>query len=557
MKSSVSAALAAAQLLLAGAVSAGALNRGHGMMEIGPIDTVVETHSKRAEQAGLNGWGTFDQLIDHANPKLGTFKQRYWYGAQYWKGPGSPIILVNPGEQAADGFNRTYTTAARLPGLFAQETGGAVVVMEHRYWGESSPYPELTIQNLKYLTLWNSLKDISYFANNFVPPFDPSGGSSPKNAPWVFSGGSYSGALAGWSAALDPGTIWAYHGTSGVVEAVGDFWQYFVPVQEATPQNCSRDLSATIDSIDLVLKLGTPKQKHDLKQKFLLTDLTDADFASALEYGPWSWQSSQFYSTTTQGFNPYYQFCDYVENVWPNSTNPVPGAKGVGVAKALEGYAKWFKEVELPGTCEAGGYAEWQGTYNTGCYQNQNASNPAYHDLTVGNYFNRQWNWLLCNEPFEYWQDGAPLGRPTIVSRLVTADYWRQQCNLWFPRSQGGGGVGIAQGKRANDVNRWTGGWSATKTKRLMYANGGLDPWRDSTVSSIFRPGGPLKSTEKLPVRVIAGGMHCSDLYGPNWSVNPGVQQIVNDEVANIKTWIAEFYEVNNKSERSEPRPRL
>ncbi|KAK0733165.1 serine carboxypeptidase S28-domain-containing protein [Lasiosphaeria miniovina] len=599
MKSFVSAALAAAQLLLAGPVSAGALNRGHGMMEIGPIDTVVETHSKRAEQAGLNGWGTFDQLIDHANPKLGTFKQRYWYGAQYWKGPGSPIILVNPGEQAADGFNRTYTTAARLPGLFAQETGGAVVVMEHRYWGESSPYPELTIQNLKYLTLWNSLKDISYFANNFVPPFDPSGGSSPKNAPWVFSGGSYSGALAGWSAALDPGTIWAYHGTSGVVEAIGDFWQYFVPVQEATPQNCSRDLSATIDSIDLVLKLGTPKQKHDLKQKFLLTDLTDADFASALEYGPWSWQSSQFYSTTTQGFNPYYQFCDYIENVWPNSTNPVPGAKGVGVAKALEGYAKWFKEVELPGSrsslrralselrnADATVFAlyslrGWRVCRVAGHLQHGLLSEPERVQPRLPRLDCRQ----LFQPPvelaalqravrasqirpldseanhslrsFEYWQDGAPVGRPTIVSRLVTADYWRQQCNLWFPRSQGGGGVGIAQGKRANDVNRWTGGWSATKTKRLMYANGGLDPWRDSTVSSIFRPGGPLKSTEQLPVRVIAGGMHCSDLYGPNWGVNPGVQQIVNDEVANIKTWIAEFYELNNKSERSEPRPRL
>lgn len=104
------------------------------------------------------------------------------------------------------------------------------------------------------------------------------------------------------------------------------------------------------------------------------------------------------------------------QNVWPNSTNKVPGPFGVGLAKALDGYAKWFTEVELPGckrtpdqimriqtnhlawkVCESYGY--FTGEYNTGCLQNLNASNPIYHDLSVGNAGNRQWNWMLCNEP--------------------------------------------------------------------------------------------------------------------------------------------------------------
>ena len=41
-----------------------------------------------------------------------------------------------------------------------------------------------------------------------------------------------------------------------------------------------------------------------------------------------------------------------------------------------------------------------------------------------------------CNEPFGYWQDGAPEDRPTIVSRLVTADYWIRQCGLYFPEGE-------------------------------------------------------------------------------------------------------------------------
>ncbi|KAK3316878.1 serine-type peptidase-like protein [Apodospora peruviana] len=535
---------------LASTASAAFLHRGSGM-EVGPIDPTTETLNKRAETAGFNGWGTFDQLIDHDNPKLGTFKQRYWYGTEFWKGPGSPIFLVNPGEQAATNFNKTYTTSQRLAGLFAQTMGGAVVIVEHRYWGESSPYSVLTVQNLTYLTLENSIRDMTYFARNFVPPFDTTGKSAPTEAPWVFSGGSYSGALAAWVETIDPGTLWAYHGTSGVVEAVGDFWQYFVPVQEATPANCSRDLSSVIDYIDATLVFGTPKAKRQLKDKFMLGDLTDADFASALENGPWMWQSTQFYSEKTLGYNLYYQFCDYIENVFPNTTNPkIPSAKGVGVAKALDGYAKWVKEVLIPGNCESAGYSDWQGEFNTQCFRNQNTSNVAFNDLSVGNWVNRQWNWMLCNEPFEYWQDGAPLGRPSIVSRLVTADYWRQQCASFFPPSQGGT-YGIKQGKRARDVNKWTGGWYATNSTRLMHANGQLDPWRDATVSSVFRPGGPLKSTEKVPVRVIKGGTHCSDLYGQNWPLNADVRRVVDEEVENMKTWVGEFYTINKKTRPS------
>ena len=140
---------------------------------------------------------------------------------------------------------------------------------------------------------------------------------------------------------------------------------------------------------------------------------------------------------------------------------------------------------------------------------------------------------------------------PTLVSRLVTADYWREQCAFYFPPEREGHTTytyRLARGKRAEDVNRRTGGWSATGTTRLMHANGELDPWLDATLSSRFRPGGPVKSTEQLPVRVIPGGMHCSDLYGQNWDVNEDVRRIVDEEVDNMKTWVAEFYVEKNKT---------
>lgn len=72
---------------------------------------------------------SFMQPIDHSNPSLGTFPIRYWYNATYWKGPGSPIVLMTPGELPADGYTG-YLTDRTMPGLIAKAVGGAVVLVE-------------------------------------------------------------------------------------------------------------------------------------------------------------------------------------------------------------------------------------------------------------------------------------------------------------------------------------------------------------------------------------------------------------------------------------------
>lgn len=127
---------------------------------------------------------TFEQLIDHNDPSLGTFSQFYYYSDEYWKGPGSPVILFTPGEINATGYY-SYLTTNRTTGLLASEIGAAVFVLEHRYWGLSSPFPELTTENMKYLTLDNALKDMTYFANNVKLPFAKHVPSNAKDVPWV------------------------------------------------------------------------------------------------------------------------------------------------------------------------------------------------------------------------------------------------------------------------------------------------------------------------------------------------------------------------------------
>lgn len=181
-----------------------------------------EAFNNVEKRATTSGSATFEQLIDHSDPSKGTFSQAYWWSTEYWTGPGAPVVFFTPGEVAAAGYTG-YLTNKTITGLFAQAIGGATILMEHRYWGDSSPYSVLTTENLTYLTLENSIKDTTYFANNVQLPFDTNGSSNAQNAPWVMAGGSYSGALTAWVASVDPGTYWAYYATSAVVQAIDDF----------------------------------------------------------------------------------------------------------------------------------------------------------------------------------------------------------------------------------------------------------------------------------------------------------------------------------------------
>ncbi|RAK80281.1 putative serine peptidase [Aspergillus fijiensis CBS 313.89] len=479
---------------------------------------------------------TFEQLIDHSDPSKGTFSQRYWYSAQYWGGPGSPVVLFTPGEVSADGY-QGYLTNSTLTGVYAQQLQGAVVLVEHRYWGGSSPYTNLTAETLQYLTLEQSVLDLTYFAENVKLGFARNSTSSnAPHVPWVLVGGSYSGALTAWTEHLAPGTFWAYHATSAPVESIYDFWQYFRPIQDGMAKNCSKDVSLVAEHVDKIGKSGTKAQQTELKKLFGLEALEHFDdFAAVLPVGPYLWQDNTF----ATGYSGFFAFCDAVENVEAGAA-VTPGAEGVGLEKALTGYANWFKNEIFPGYCASYGY--WSDEYSVACYDTYNTTSPLFTDTSVDNAVDRQWQWFLCNEPFFWWQDGAPSSETTLIPRLVSADYWQRQCALYFPEVNGFT-YGSAKGKSASTFNAWTDGWFLNgNSTRLIWTNGQYDPWRDATVSSTFRPGGPLASTPSEPVQIIPGGFHCSDLYISDSVVNAGVKKVVNNEVSQIKAWVAEFY---------------
>jgi hypothetical protein len=64
-----------------------------------------------------------------------------------------------------------------------------------------------------------------------------------------------------------------------------------------------------------------------------------------------------------------------------------PDANGVGLQKALKGYAKWMNEVQIPGFCQDYGYED---EYETECMDTWNPNNKIFTVRTVDNNIDRQ-----------------------------------------------------------------------------------------------------------------------------------------------------------------------
>ncbi|KAI0065742.1 peptidase S28 [Artomyces pyxidatus] len=455
---------------------------------------------------------TFDQLIDHTNPSLGTFKQRYWMNWEFYK-PGGPIVLNTPGEENAEDYIG-YVTNDTIVGQIAQQENGASIVIEHRFFGLSNPYSNLTVASLKYFTIQQSIDDLVHFAQTAKLPMPGGDAVQPGKAPWILVGGSYSGALTAFTMANAPDVFYAGYASSAVVESIIDFWAYFEPIRQFMPANCSADVQAAITYIDGVINSKNATALHALQSSFGMGNVSHVDdFAGSLRIHLWNWQSL----APDSGGAIFYDFCDALE-VKNNKSAP---ASGWGTEYAVKAWGKYWKDTAYSDICGDDDAEDCLGSYDL--------TDPYYTNVTIDNP-DRSWTWLICNE-MGFFQDSPPVGKPAIVSRSVVPSGDERQCQAMFP-----GAFSTPRDPTATATNAAYGGWNM-KVDRLFFANGKRDPWRFATVSSDLVS---IKSTTTMPIAE-GNGFHCTDMIADYGTMDPTVGAVQKAGLANMKTWLASW----------------
>ncbi|KAG1770253.1 peptidase S28 [Suillus occidentalis] len=447
----------------------------------------------------------FDQLIDHDNPVLGTFQQRYWMNWEFYE-PGGPIILMTPGESNADGYVG-YATNDSINGLIAQQQSGAAIIIEHRFFGFSNPYDNLTSQSLALLTIQQAIDDLVYFATTANLPMPGGNAVKPGQAPWILIGGSYAGALTSWTMT----SIELLLSSS----KLSDYYDYFTPIREYMPQNCSSDVQAVIAYLDQMYAANDTAGIKTLQESFALGALDHVgDFATALQYNLWDWQSlvPGAYAGTW-----FYKFCDALEV--KDGVNAGPG--GWGLDNAIESWGNFWNTTYYNHTCQDKDVETCLGTFVL--------TNPYWTNVTVDNWI-RSWNWMVCNQ-VGFYQVGPPEGQPAIVSRILQPSFVERQCVNMFPEVF----TNSPQPTTA-ETNRMYAGWDVD-IPRLFFVNGLRDPWRGATVSA---DGLNKSNTTSMPI-YMCDGFHTSDMLTQIGITDPTVAVVQEAALMYMKEWLAEW----------------
>lgn len=486
----------------------------------------------------------FEQPIDHKNASLGTWQQLYCVNPQWWAGPGSPVVIMTPGEEPIttainSGRGYTYLDNTTMSGAYAQALGAAVVVLEHRYFGGSSPFDGFDSQTLQYLTMEQAAADVVNFAQNVAFPFDKEKTSVASKTPWIYWGASYSATLGSWIEHFHPGVFLAYHLSSATVEANTDNWYYYDIISKGIDAyrkdtSCSLALDEVAKFVDSFL-LASPANQTEveaLKQLFGATfPIEDDDFAYAIATPFHHWQE-------TGGSRDVLELCDAVVGSSDTAEDKVLGTVPASVAN----YAAYFRMNFRDSTCTY--FDVWGQEDPLWCLNTHDPLNPFFEARTLGNPW-RTWYWFLCNEPLASWATGAPPGRPSIVSRKIDAAYWQRQCEMHFPPANGQR-YGSSRGRTPDSLNKETGGWLRNST-RVIWTTGEFDPWRATSMSSEARPGGPLQSSDNVAVFLIKNAEHANDAFTTRGlanlkiKANPEVVKVQEQSVEIVKKWVSQY----------------
>ncbi|THH02814.1 hypothetical protein EW145_g6691 [Phellinidium pouzarii] len=480
----------------------------------------------------------FDQLIDHNNPSLGTFQQRYWHTYEFYE-PGGPIILMTPGEANAAPYTG-YLTNKTVNGLIAQQQNGSTIVIEHRFYGLSNPYNNLSVASLSVHTIQQAIDDLVYFAENVKLPMPNGGDITPDKAPWILIGGSYSGALTGWTMVNKPSVFFAGYASSAVVQSITDFWQYFDPIRQFMPQNCSADVQAVIAHIDTVFTSGSAAQIDAIKNNFGLGAMEHLDDVAGARKSTDFKREKTLLKCAGRTCRPGAQFFDFCDALEVKNGVSAPSG-GWGLDHALTAWGTYWNSTYYAIICEDEDAVTCLGTYDP--------TQSFWTDITIDN-AGRSWEWIVCNQ-VGFFQEGAPTDWPTLVTRLVQPHYDERQCTYYFSEK-----FKKPTSPNVNAQNSAYGGWNLA-VDRLFFANGKRDPWRDATVSSDFHM---RESTSTQPIE-IGDGFHCSDLITSAGTADSTILAVQNAALANMRTWLSTWKPASKRAVRrdvpAEPATRL
>ncbi|KAK0127372.1 hypothetical protein ONS96_006921 [Cadophora gregata f. sp. sojae] len=480
-----------------------------------------------------------DSLYEpHSDDK---FDLRYWFDATYYK-EGGPVIVLQSGE--TDGVGRLRFLQKGLLHDLAVATHGIGVVLEHRYYGASWPTANLSTESLRFLTTDQALADQAYFAKNVVYAGLEDKNLTAPNTAYLAYGGSYAGAFVAFLRKLYPDVYWGAISSSGVTEAIWDYWAYWEPIRWYADQQCIEYQQKVIDLVDNIILRGNDSDtKAELKSAFGLPNVTyDNDFATVLSRGIGAWQGKNWDPELNDpSFDLYCGNLTSTELIYPSSKGLIGTVQDL-IKKG--GYESEIEKLTTPILNWIGWLAQYavddcEESQDT-CFSTHNVTFYEQDDITQDW---RSWPYQYCTQ-WGYLQTGSgfPDDILPLISRTSDLEYQSLICKYAF---------NITTPPNLEAINKY-GGFNISYP-RLAIIDGEQDPWRPATPhASPFNTTAVNRTdTVSEPFLLIAGAVHHWDENGlfPNQTVDyppdflppVPVRDVQAQEIMFVQAWMQEW----------------
>ncbi|XP_036332846.1 putative serine protease K12H4.7 [Rhagoletis pomonella] len=158
-----------------------------------------------------------EQKLDNFNEtETRTWQMRYLSNDEFYQ-EGAPFFIFVGGEWE---ISTGYVTGGHMYDL-AKEHNGHLFYTEHRYYGQSRPTSDITVENLKYLHVKQALADLAHFIS-----FQRQNNTALANSKVIMAGGSYSATMVVWFKHLYPELLNGGWASSAPLLAKVDFSEY-------------------------------------------------------------------------------------------------------------------------------------------------------------------------------------------------------------------------------------------------------------------------------------------------------------------------------------------
>ncbi|XP_068174162.1 thymus-specific serine protease [Antennarius striatus] len=411
--------------------------------------------------------GRIRQRLDHFNRQnTDTLLQRFFMNDAFWENPDGPVFLFIGGEGPVSEID--VLTGHHVD--MAEEHGALLLALEHRFYGDSINPDGLRTENLIALSSQQALADLAEFHQ-----FISRGLNLTLRNPWISFGGSYSGALSAWFRGKFPHLIFAAVASSAPIRAQLDFSAYCKAVglslmNEAVggSQKCLTGVQDAFAALEAALLGGNSSQvsadfsccqtpQHPEDQIELIQSVADIVMAT-VQYN----EEGAFLSIR--------EVCDVMTDA---TRQPYPRLVRLGqLYRSTTG-----------GRCV-------NVSHEAAVRDLMDTSVPPRRS-------ERQWIYQTCTE-FGFYQTCEDTTCP--FSRRLTLQVQTEICSTLFGISQHS-----LQGRVAF-TNTYYGG-DDPPPHRVLYVNGGVDPWRELSVIRDRTEGG-----EPAQIVFIQDAAHCADM---------------------------------------------